>query len=121
MTRKYFFSFLVFILVACLFLPPALMSAQDKGRETIELYGGEKDGPVKFAHHKHQKRIPDCKACHKTFPQKKGAIEAGKQAETLKKKQVMNKICIKCHRQKKADGSRKGPFKCKECHIKPAA
>lgn len=95
------------------------ISEQNIGRETIELYGGEKDGPVKFAHHKHQVRIPDCKTCHSFFEQKKGAIEAAKKTGAMAPKKVMNKSCVKCHRTKKADGSRIGPWKCKECHIKP--
>lgn len=119
--KQRYVCYLVLVLSAfCLFLPASLISAENKGRETITLYGGEKDGPVIFAHHKHQKRIPDCKTCHAGFAQKKGAIAAARQSDTWKKKQVMNKTCMKCHRIKKADGTRTGPIKCKECHIKPA-
>ena len=107
------------VILAGLVAAGPLAAAQDKGRSMIEMYGGEKDGPVKFDHHKHQKRISNCQVCHKTFAQKPGAIEAAKKSGALTKKKVMNKTCLKCHRTKKADGSRTGPFKCKDCHIKP--
>jgi hypothetical protein len=30
----------------------------------------------------------------------------------------MNKLCKKCHREKKRTGEKSGPTTCKKCHIK---
>jgi hypothetical protein len=37
---------------------------------------------------------------------------------TLKKKYVMNKLCTKCHKEKKNAGQKSGPTTCTKCHIK---
>jgi cytochrome c7-like protein len=109
----------VIILSLCAALSLAVMAnaVQNKGAEHIELFGG-KTGKVLFPHHKHQTALGDCNLCHDIFPQKSGSIEQLKTEESLKKKQVMNKQCIKCHRSKKKAGERSGPLKCKECHRK---
>ncbi len=115
------FSLFLLLVVTFFFSPKISFAKQNNGAEIIKLYGGEKYGPVEFAHHTHQKRVGDCQVCHKTFSQKKGAISAAVKSGNLKKKQVMNKTCNKCHRTKKEDGKRTGPTKCKSCHIKPVA
>jgi uncharacterized membrane protein len=93
------------------------VSAQDKGRATMTLDGG-KSGVVDFNHHHHQDLIQDCQVCHKDFKKEKGSLEAAKAAGILKKKQVMNKTCVACHRAKKKAGEASGPVSCKACHKK---
>ena len=90
---------------------------ENKGAAEITLPGGTR-GPVPFPHHQHQNNLVDCKICHSLYPQKAGIIEELKAAGTLKKKQVMNKQCTKCHKQKKKEGLKAGPTTCAKCHIK---
>lgn len=90
---------------------------ENKGAAEIKLPGGTR-GPVPFPHHQHQDRLVDCKICHSLYPQKPGIIAELKAAGTLKKKQVMNKQCTKCHKQKKKEGLKAGPTTCAKCHIK---
>ena len=92
-------------------------SEQNKGAEQIELPGGTR-GKVHFPHHLHQDKLVDCQICHATFEQKAGIIEELKAQGKLKKKQVMNKLCTKCHKQKKKAGEKSGPTTCSKCHIK---
>ena len=90
---------------------------QDKGAENIELAGGKR-GKVHFPHHQHQARLDDCQICHAVFPQKSGSIQKLQAEGKLKKKYVMNKLCTKCHKQKKKAGQKSGPTTCKKCHVK---
>ena len=94
------------------------MATQNKGAENIELEGGKR-GNVHFPHHQHQDRIGDCQICHSVFPQKSGSIQELKAEGRLKKKYVMNKLCTKCHKEKKRAGQKSGPTTCTKCHIKP--
>ena len=93
------------------------MATQNKGAENIEINGGSR-GNVPFPHHQHQVRLEDCQICHSLFPQKSGSIAELKADGKLKKKQVMNKLCTKCHRATKKAGQKSGPTTCKNCHIK---
>lgn len=93
------------------------MATQNKGAENLELNGGSR-GNVPFPHRQHQDQLGDCKICHSVFPQKSGSIEELKAEGTLKKKYVMNKLCTKCHKEKKRDGQKSGPTTCTKCHIK---
>ena len=99
-----------------LFLAPVPGAAGD-GREKMVLYGG-KSGPVDFNHHRHQAVTVDCQVCHKDFSRETGAMKAAQKTGKLKKKQVMNKTCVKCHRTKKKAGEKTGPVSCKACHQK---
>ena len=92
-------------------------ATQNKGAENIIIKGGQR-GNVHFPHRQHQTQLGDCQICHGVFPQKAGSIEALKAEGKLKKKSVMNKLCTKCHRQKKKAGQKSGPTTCKKCHIK---
>jgi hypothetical protein len=92
-------------------------AVDNKGAEQIELYGGDR-GNVPFPHHQHQNIIQDCKTCHEVFPQEKGSIERLKADDQLNPKHVMNKLCTKCHREKKKAGEKSGPVTCKQCHIR---
>ena len=93
------------------------LAVENPGAEKIELDGGQR-GKVPFPHRQHQKNLGDCQICHSVFPQESGAIEKLKKQGTLKKKYVMNKLCTKCHREKKKAGQPSGPTSCAKCHIK---
>ena len=90
---------------------------QDKGAAEMNLAGGTR-GKVPFPHHQHQAVLEDCNVCHAVFDQKTGIIEELKAQGKLKKKYVMNKLCTKCHKEKKKAGLKSGPTSCKNCHIK---
>ena len=92
-------------------------ATENQGAENIELEGAKR-GKVPFPHRQHQKNLKDCQICHSVFPQELGAIQKLKSQGMLKKKYVMNKLCTKCHKQKKKAGQQSGPTKCKNCHIK---
>ena len=118
MTSKNFIPCMICVIAAMIFLSPVPgFTGQDKGRADVSLFGG-KSGPVAFPHRLHQTVIKDCQSCHKDFAQKEGALEAAKKAAVLKKKQVMNKTCLKCHRALKKAGEKSGPTSCKKCHTK---
>ena len=93
------------------------MATQNKGAENIEINGGKR-GNVPFPHRQHQARLSDCQICHTVFPQKAGSIAELKAEGKLKKKYVMNKLCTKCHKEKKRAGQKSGPTSCTKCHIK---
>jgi hypothetical protein len=92
-------------------------ATENQGAENIVLEGSKR-GKVPFPHRQHQKNLGDCQICHSIFPQEPGAIQKLKAQGKLKKKYVMNKLCIKCHKAKKRAGQPSGPTKCKNCHIK---
>ena len=93
------------------------LATENQGAENIKLDGGKR-GNVSFPHRQHQKNLVDCQICHSIFPQEAGAIKKLKAQGALKKKHVMNKLCTKCHREKKKAGQRSGPTTCTKCHIK---
>ena len=93
------------------------MATQNKGAENIKINGGKR-GNVPFPHRQHQARLSDCQICHTVFPQKAGSIAELKAEGKLKKKYVMNKLCTKCHKEKKRAGQKSGPTSCTKCHIK---
>lgn len=105
----------IIILIAVILAPAAGLCG--KGRKEISLDGG-KIGSVPFDHHLHQDVVGDCMVCHQDFAQKAGALNDAKAAKQLKKKQVMNSTCIKCHKAKKKAGEKHGPTSCKACHKK---
>ena len=91
--------------------------APNRGAAEIVMEGG-KPGKVPFPHHRHQEDQADCLSCHQLFPQKSGSVEQLKADGVLKPKQVMNKLCVKCHKQQKKAQQPSGPVTCKTCHIK---
>lgn len=108
------------VMVFCVLTLWALVSAaavQNKGAEEITLEGGDR-GTVKFTHHKHQNKLGDCNICHSLFPQEPGAIVKLKSGGQLVGKQIMNKLCIKCHKAQKKAGNKAGPVTCSKCHHK---
>ena len=105
------------ILTLSILVIPALVIAQNAGKSDHSLYGGKK-GRVEFPHHQHQAQLGDCDICHANFPQESGSLDALKSRGQLKKKQVMNKTCMACHRSLKKAGKATGPTRCNGCHIK---
>lgn len=105
------------VFITTLFLLAPVAGFSGEGREQMKLDGG-KIGAVDFNHHLHQAVVGDCMVCHKDFPQQEGALNAAKAAGKLKKKQVMNKTCLSCHKAKKKAGENHGPTSCKACHKK---
>ncbi len=95
------------------------VTAQDKGSETVIFEKGRMQA-VAFPHHMHQQELNnDCSACHDLFPMKEGIIKEMITQEKLKKQQVMNSKCLKCHKDRKKAGLEAGPTKCTECHVRP--
>ena len=105
------------IIVTIIFMGATAVAVQNQGAKDITLDGGKK-GKVDFPHHLHQNAIDACNACHDLFPKTAGIIKDSKKQGKLKKFQVMNKICIKCHKLKKKTGEKAGPTKCSQCHVK---
>jgi hypothetical protein len=93
------------------------VQAENKGAENISIFGGSR-GDVPFPHHTHQNRLKDCNTCHAAFPQEADGIKTMKVAGKLKPKQVMNKQCVKCHKEQKKAGNPTGPTTCSTCHFK---
>ena len=108
---------LVFLVVGLLLFAPLAIAGQNQGGEKFDLDGGSK-GKVPFPHWKHQDTLKDCTACHTLFPKQKGAIQTEKAEQRLKSKQVMNKLCIACHRAEKKAGKPSGPTSCATCHVR---
>lgn len=93
-------------------------AAQDpKGAELIILEGGAL-GKVTFPHHRHQEALGDCLRCHNLFAQSAGSIAKAKAEGRLAQKQVMNTLCIQCHRTEQRAGKKSGPTTCSKCHVK---
>lgn len=91
--------------------------AANQGAENMKLFGGSR-GDVPFPHQAHQARLKDCNTCHAVFPQEIDGIKKMKEAGKLKQKQVMNKQCVKCHKDQKKAGNPTGPTTCSKCHVK---
>ena len=105
------------ILLGLLVSAGTVLSAEN-GAESMLLNGGTR-GKVPFPHRTHQEMLTDCNKCHDLFPQEAGAIDQRKKAGELKKKQVMNTRCVKCHKAMKKAGDKTGPTtSCKNCHIR---
>jgi hypothetical protein len=107
----------LFFSAAMVWITGISIAETNKGAKEIVISSGNQ-GDVKFPHHQHQDALKDCMLCHDLFPQQAGAIQDLKQKGTLAQKQVMNKLCVKCHNVKKEAGEKTGPVICKECHVK---
>ena len=103
--------------MACVTVDTATLAVQNKGQDNIKLNGGNR-GHVFFPHHQHQTALEDCNLCHLTFPQLRGSVDDLKSQGKLKPKQVMNKLCLKCHTAKKKEGLKTGPTTCSKCHTR---
>ena len=105
------------ILLLSFLVGAVVVAAQNQGNKEIKIDGGKR-GAITFPHHLHQDVLGNCNACHSIFPKSPGAIKELIVKKELKKKQVMNKTCIKCHKEKKKAGENAGPTRCSECHVK---
>jgi hypothetical protein len=113
MKKTVFLAMSIFLIGLAVFV-----NAQDKGPVTVIFEKGRMPA-VTFPHHKHQQELNnDCNACHDLFPMKEGVIKEMITEEKLKKQQVMNSKCVKCHKDRVKEGLAAGPTKCSECHVK---
>lgn len=71
-----------------------------------------KMGTVTFNHTAHQGQT-DCATCHHTGDYAQCKSCHGVDSTAPKAKEAYHKMCKSCHKELK-----KGPTKCKECHIK---
>ncbi|SPD74657.1 putative cytochrome C3 [uncultured Desulfobacterium sp.] len=92
-------------------------SEKANGAENIVIDGGQK-GNIQFPHWMHQKNLSDCNICHSLFKQEPRAIEGLKAKGDLEKKQIMNSLCLKCHREENKKGNQSAPTACSACHKK---
>jgi len=105
---------LIVLLMVLAFIGTAFVAmAQDKGPASIKL-DKAKTGVVTFDHAKHQ-GLTECKTCHHTGGFEKCDSCHGKKddGKKIKYKTAIHKNCKGCHKEMK-----KGPTKCKECHVK---
>jgi cytochrome c-type protein NrfB len=110
-------AFLLFISTAMVWTAGLSLAQINTGAKELVIPCGNQ-GDVKFPHQQHQEALKDCMLCHDLFPQKAGSIQEMKQQGTLAQKQVMNKLCVKCHKAKKDAGEKSGPVTCSQCHAK---
>lgn len=115
MTKMILFFLLGGLIIAA-FTPPA-DAVDTMGAEKIMISGGNR-GDILFPHRQHQSRLTDCKFCHELIPKASGSIDALKSEKKISDKQVMNTLCIDCHRAKRVAGERSGPEACNMCHHK---
>ena len=108
-------TILLLVILTMITVLAVAVANTEKGAEEMTMVGG-KEGNIWFPHRKHQENLIDCQLCHDLFPQTSGIIEKQKAEGTLKKKQVMNKKCLACHRKMKKAGDASGPTSCKKCH-----
>ena len=92
-------------------------ASANKGADEITIDGGSK-GTIAFPHEEHQEHLQDCMVCHDVFPQELGVIKKMKTEKELKRKQVMNGVCLACHKADKKAGKEHGPTSCNKCHSK---
>jgi len=100
-----------------LLVSAAVAVSAENGAENMLLNGGRR-GKISFPHRTHQDVLKDCNRCHDLFPQEPGVIDKLKKTGGLKKKQVMNTRCVKCHKAIKKSGGAAGPTTCSKCHIR---
>jgi len=105
------------LIMTILFITTLGIAVENRGDQNKELFGGDR-GKVSFPHRLHQDKLGGCNDCHSVFPKERGAIESMKKKGSLKPKEVMNKVCIKCHKAKKQAGEKAGPLTCSKCHVK---
>jgi len=102
-------KFLVLLAVFAIVGSALVAVAQDKGPAEVKLEA--KMGTVTFPHEAHQ-ALTDCKTCHHTG-EYAACTSCHDGTKAPKAKDAFHKRCIDCHKEQK-----KGPAKCKECHVK---
>lgn len=95
----------------------ALGAVVNQGPQQIDINTGGK-GLVPFPHRVHQNTLGDCNICHQFFPKEKDSILRLKNEGQLKSKQIMNKLCIQCHKDRLKADMTAGPTSCNKCHTK---
>lgn len=109
-------KFLLVVLVILVCGSAVVFAVENKGADQIKISATK--GTVSFPHHEHQNKLGDCQLCHNLYPQVKGSIDQMKVEGKLQSKDVMNKQCLKCHRDYKKADKPSGPVSCSECHKK---
>ena len=104
-------------IILSVFISTIGLAVENKGAEKIQIDAGSK-GAVSFQHRKHQDRLGDCNVCHTMFPQEPQSLARLKANRKLKPKDVMKKLCVKCHKAEKKAGNKAGPTTCSKCHIR---
>jgi len=113
MKQKKIFSLILMILI----LTGICFASAVIGPAIIKLNKTGSMGEVTLPHKLHQKALnQDCNACHNMFPKKIGSIQNQILQKELRKKQVMYKLCINCHKKMKKAGKKAGPTSCNSCH-----
>ncbi len=107
----------VFALLVIMTAFAVVTAEMNNGAEKIELFGGLK-GKVPFPHRMHQNKLGDCNICHSFFLQATGSIEDLKAKGELEKRQIMEKLCVNCHKEEKRAGNKSGPTACSKCHVR---
>jgi hypothetical protein len=105
------------LIIGMMVIAAVSLAVENKGAKELEMPGGVR-GNVPFPHHLHQNALGNCDVCHILFPQVRGSIETLKAEGKLKRKQVMNTLCTKCHRKRMKAGQKSGPISCSTCHQK---
>jgi hypothetical protein len=108
------FKHLLMLIVCAALIASVAAAIENSGSAQIDISASR--GTVSFPHHQHQESLKDCNVCHTLFPQETGALAKLKSGGQLKPKQVMNKLCINCHRAEKKAGKASGPTICSQCH-----
>ncbi|MFC1876305.1 cytochrome c3 family protein [Thermodesulfobacteriota bacterium] len=104
-------------IILSVFISTISLAVENKGAEKIQIDAGSR-GAVPFMHRPHQDRLGDCNVCHTMFPQEPQSLAKLKKSGQMKPKDVMNKLCIKCHKAEKKAGNNAGPTTCSKCHIR---
>jgi len=108
----------IIILLSGIVMNTGVSAEQDKGSEIVIFEKGRMP-QVTFDHHMHQQKLDnECNACHDLFPMQAGIIKEMIAGEKLKKQQVMNEKCVKCHKDRKKEGLAAGPTSCTSCHVR---
>jgi cytochrome c553 len=108
----------IILLIVIYFVHNSTGSADmNAGAEKIIIQGGTR-GNIAFNHRSHQNNLGDCDICHSYFPQETGSISNLKNTGQLKKKQLMKKLCIKCHKTERMADNPYGPTTYSKCHIR---
>lgn len=106
------------ILLFAAMLNAATQTEADNGAEEIMIDAGPK-GTVFFPHRQHQESEGiNCQTCHDLFPREPNVINRLIKEGTLSPRQVMNALCISCHRKTATAGKPSGPRSCSTCHGK---
>ena len=104
-------------MVLSVFMAATGLAVENKGAENIQIESGSK-GTVPFPHRTHQERLGNCNICHVLFPQESGSLTRLHKTGQLRPKEVMNKLCVNCHKAERKAGNKTGPTTCSKCHIR---